>query len=65
MDIDVEVNVEIDSYFGCLKGVSKSVQVVFTVIEAVLLITDSDGFDIGKPVPLPPKHPKSGPLFQN
>ena len=27
-DIDIDVNIDIDSYFGSLKGVSKSVQVV-------------------------------------
>ena len=35
MDIDVEVDVDIDRYFGCLKGVSKSVQVLLISIGAL------------------------------
>ena len=29
MDVDVELDADIDRYFGCLTGVSKSVQVLF------------------------------------
>ena len=39
IDVDVLVDVDIDRYFGCLKGVSKSVQVPFNGIEAVLVLT--------------------------
>ena len=38
-DIDVEVDVDIDRYFGCFKGVSTSVQVLFNGIEEVLVLT--------------------------
>ena len=37
--MDVEVDVDIDAYFGCLKGVSKSVQVPLNGIEAVVALT--------------------------
>ena len=33
---DVEVEVDLDSYFGCLKGVSIPVQVLLNDIEAVI-----------------------------
>ena len=36
---DVEVDVDTDSYVGCLKGVSKSVQILFSGIEAVVVLT--------------------------
>ena len=36
-DIDVEVDVDIDGYFGCLRKVSKSLQVLLNCIEAVLV----------------------------
>ena len=36
MDINVEVDVEIGRYFGCLKAGSKSVQVLLNGIEAVM-----------------------------
>ena len=39
MDIDVEVDVDIDGCFVCLKGVSMSVQVLFHGIEAALVLT--------------------------
>ena len=39
MDVDVEVDVDIGSYFGCLKGVSKSVQVLLTVKETIMVLT--------------------------
>ena len=39
VDVDVEVDVDMDRYFGCLKGVSKSVQVLFNGIEAFLVLT--------------------------
>ena len=39
MDIDVEVDVDINRYFGCLKGVSKPAQVLFNVLQAVMLLT--------------------------
>ena len=37
--VDVEVDVDIDSYFGSLKEVSKSVLVPFNGIEAVVVLT--------------------------
>ena len=37
--MDVEVDVDVDRYLGCLKGVSKSVQVVVTGTEAVMVLT--------------------------
>ena len=37
--INVEVDVNIDSYFGCLKGLSKSVQVQLNGIETVTVLT--------------------------
>ena len=37
--IDVEVDVDIDRYVGCLKGVSKSVQLLSNGIEAVIVLT--------------------------
>ena len=37
--IDVEVDIYIDSCFGCSKGVSKSVQVLFNGTEAVMVLT--------------------------
>ena len=37
--MDVEVDVDRDSSFGCSKGLSKSVQVLLTGIEAVTLLT--------------------------
>ena len=39
MDADVEVDVDIDRHFGCLKEVSKSVQVLLNGLEAVLVLT--------------------------
>ena len=39
MDVAVKVDVDIDSYFGCLKGLSKSVQVLLTGIKAVMVLT--------------------------
>ena len=39
MDMDVEVDVDIESYSGCLKGVSKSGQVLLNGTEAVLVLT--------------------------
>ena len=39
IDIDVEVDVDIDRYFGCVQGVSKSVQVLLNGIEAVRVLT--------------------------
>ena len=39
IDVDVEVNVDIDCYFGCLKGDSKSVQILSHGIEAILVLT--------------------------
>ena len=39
VDVDVKVDVDIDSYFGCSNGVSKSVQVLFTGIEAAFVLT--------------------------
>ena len=39
MDIDVEVDVGIDSYVGCLKEVSKLVQVLLNGKEAVMVLT--------------------------
>ena len=37
IDINVEVDVHIDRYVGCLKRVSKSVQVLLNGTEAVLV----------------------------
>ena len=37
--MDVEVEVDLDRYLGCLKGVSKSVQVLLNDIEAVMVLT--------------------------
>ena len=37
--IDVEVDANIDSYFGCLKRASTSVQVLLNGIEAVMVLT--------------------------
>ena len=34
---DAEADVDMDRYFGCLKGGSKSVQVLFDGIEAVMV----------------------------
>ena len=39
MDIEVEADVDMDSYFGCLKGASKSVQVPLNGMEAVMVLT--------------------------
>ena len=39
MDVDVEIDVDIDRCFGCLKEVAKSVQVLFDGIEAVMVLT--------------------------
>ena len=39
MDIGAEVEVDIDSYLGSLKRSSKSVQVLFSGIEAVMALT--------------------------
>ena len=36
--IDVDIDVDRDSYFGCLKGVSKSVQVLLDCIETVVVL---------------------------
>ena len=38
-DVDVEVNVDMDRYSGCLTGVSKSVQVKFNGKEAVMVLS--------------------------
>ena len=35
-----------DSYVGCFKGLSKSVQVLFNGIEAVLVLTLTDDSEI-------------------
>ena len=32
LDIDVEVDVDLERHFGCLKGVSTSVQVLFNLM---------------------------------
>ena len=37
--VDVEVDVDIHRYFGCLKGVSKSVQLLLNGMEAVMVLT--------------------------
>ena len=37
--VDVEVDVIIDRYLGCLEGASKSVQVPLNGIEAVMVLT--------------------------
>ena len=39
IDMDVEVDSDIDRYFGCLKEVSKSVSVLLNGIEAVTVLT--------------------------
>ena len=39
MDVDVQVDVNIDRYCGCLQVVSKSVQVLLDGIEAVMELT--------------------------
>ena len=41
VDVDVEVDVDagIDRYFGCLKGLSKPVQVLLNCLEAVMVLT--------------------------
>ena len=39
IEVDVEVDVERDRCFGCLPEVSKSVQVLYKGIEAVMLLT--------------------------
>ena len=39
MDRDAEVDVEIDRYFGCFKGVAKSVDVLLDGIEPVVALT--------------------------
>ena len=39
IDVNVEVFVNIDKHFGCLKGVSKSVQVLLNNIQAVTVLT--------------------------
>ena len=41
MHIDLEVDVALDSYFGRLKGVSKSVQVLFNDEEAVKVMVQT------------------------
>ena len=35
----MEVDVDIDRFLGCLKGLSKSVQVLFNGIAAVVVLT--------------------------
>ena len=37
--MDIEIDVDIDSCFGCLESVSKSVQVLFNGVEAVMVLT--------------------------
>ena len=39
MDIGVEVEIDIDSYLGSLRGVSESVQVLFSGTEAGMVLT--------------------------
>ena len=39
MDRAVEVDVDIDWYFGCVKRVSKPIQVLFNAIAAVTVLT--------------------------
>ena len=39
MDTEVEVDLDIDWHLGCLKGVSKSVQVQLNGIEAVIVLS--------------------------
>ena len=39
IDTSVEVDVDIDSYFGCFRGGLKSVCVLFNGIEAVMVLT--------------------------
>ena len=39
IDVEVEVDVDIDGWFGCSKRVSKSVQILFTGIEAGMVLT--------------------------
>ena len=39
VNIDVEVDVDIDRQFGSLEGLSKSVQVLFHGVEAVMILT--------------------------
>ena len=38
-DVQVEVEVDVDRYFGCLKGVSKSIQLPVLGIEAIMVLT--------------------------
>ena len=38
-DIDIDIDKEIDSYFGCLEQASQSVQVLLNRIRAVLVLT--------------------------
>ena len=37
IEVDIEVEVGIDRYFGCFKGVSKSVQGLSNDIEVIVL----------------------------
>ena len=37
--IYVGVDVDMDRYFGCVNGISKSVEVLFNGIEALLVLT--------------------------
>ena len=39
MHVNVDMDVNVDRYFGCLKGVSKSVQVLVNNIETILVLT--------------------------
>ena len=39
VDVDVEADVDIASYLGCLKGVSKAVQVLLNGIETIMVLT--------------------------
>ena len=38
VEVDEEVDVNTDRYFGSLKGVPKSAQVLFKIIEAVMVL---------------------------
>ena len=46
---DVEVEVDVDSYFGCLQGVPKSAEVLFPWYRSILG-TDFDNSEIASPV---------------
>ena len=51
-DIDTDVDVDTNSYFGCSEGVSKSVQVLLNGIEAVLALTLINSEPLGSAVDL-------------